>query len=82
MAVLLVVRLLTGRSLATPWPLLAVYAAELGNEIMDYFGHGRVMPDTLSDVLNTVFWPTVLFIGLRVRRAREARPSRRHDALR
>lgn len=74
MAVLLFVRMLSGRSLATPWPLLAVYLAELGNEIMDYFAHGRIMPDTLSDVLNTVFWPTVLFIGLRVRRARLDRP--------
>jgi hypothetical protein len=70
MAVLLFVRVLTGRSLATPWPLLAVYVAELANEIMDYFAHGAIMPDTLSDVLNTIFWPTVLFIGLRVRRAR------------
>jgi hypothetical protein len=76
MAVLLFVRVLTGRSLATPWPLLAVYVAELANEIMDYFAHGSVMPDTLSDVLNTVFWPTVLFIGLRIRRARAVRPSR------
>jgi hypothetical protein len=70
MAVLLFVRVLTGRSLATPWPLLAVYLAELANEIMDYFAHGAILPDTLSDILNTVFWPTVLFIGLRVRRAR------------
>lgn len=70
MAVLLLARVITGRSLATPWPLLAVYAAETANEIMDYFIHGGVMPDTFSDVVNTVFWPTVLFIGLRVRRAR------------
>ena len=74
MAVLLLARIITGRSLATPWPLLAVYVAELANEVMDYFIHGRVMPDTLSDVLNTVFWPTVLFIGLRIRRARLDRP--------
>lgn len=74
MAVLLVARVITGRSLATPWPLLAVYVAELANEVMDYFIHGRVMPDTLSDVLNTVFWPTVLFMGLRTRRARQDRP--------
>lgn len=80
MAVLLFVRVLTGRSLATPWPLLAVYLAEFANEIMDYFAHGRVMPDTLSDVLNTVFWPTVLFVGLRIRRAREMPPSPPRDA--
>lgn len=70
MAILLLARVLTGRSLATPVPLASVYIAELANEILDYFGHGRVMPDTLSDVINTVFWPTILFIGLRLRRAR------------
>jgi hypothetical protein len=69
MAVLFLARLVTRRSLATPIPLACVYAAEAANEIMDYFAHGRVMPDTSSDVLNTVFWPTVLFIGLRLRRA-------------
>lgn len=74
MAVLLFTRVATGRSLATPWPLLAVYLAELANEVMDRVNHGQWMPDTTSDVLNTVFWPTVLFIGLRIRRARENRP--------
>lgn len=71
MAVLFLARLVTRRSLATFIPLACVYAAEATNEIMDYFAHGRVMPDTPSDVLNTVFWPTVLFIGLRLRRARK-----------
>ena len=73
MTVLLVARIVSGRSLATPYPLAAVYLAELANEIMDYFAHGAVMPDTLSDILNTVFWPTVLFIGLRIRRAHALR---------
>jgi hypothetical protein len=76
MAVLLLSRVITGRSLATMVPLASVYVAELANEVLDYFGHGRVMPDTLSDVVNTVFWPTVLFIGLRVRRARLDHASR------
>ena len=71
MAVLFLARLVTRRSLATFIPLACVYAAEAANEIMDYFAHGRVMPDTPSDVLNTVFWPTVLFIGLRLRRAQD-----------
>lgn len=69
MAVLFVARIITRRSLATLVPLSFVYLAEFANEVMDYFAHGRVMPDTLSDVLNTVFWPTVLYVGLRVRRA-------------
>lgn len=68
MAVLFIVRIVTGRSLATPVPLAAVYVAEIANEVMDYFIHGRVMPDTFSDIINTVFWPTVLFVGLRIRR--------------
>lgn len=70
MAVLLLARVISGRSLATPLPLITVYLAETANEIMDYFAHGRVMPDTFSDFVHTVFWPTVLFIGLRVPRAR------------
>ncbi|RYD67678.1 MAG: hypothetical protein EOP58_02525 [Sphingomonadales bacterium] len=75
MAVLLVARLVSGRSLATPWPLLAVYLAEFANEAMDYVAHKRIMPDTLADIVNTVFWPTVLFIGLRIRRARLDYPA-------
>jgi hypothetical protein len=47
--------------------------------------HGRWTPDRLSDVLNTVFWPTMLFVGLRIRRARLGHPSRvgsqREEAL-
>ncbi len=67
MAVLLVARVVTGRSLSTPIPLAFVYLAEFANEVLDRLGHGRWMPDTLSDVINTVFWPTVLFIALRLR---------------
>jgi len=48
---------------------------------MDYFAHGRVMPDTSSDVLNTVFWPTVLFIGLRLRRAHKIYAAPDHRPL-
>ncbi|RYG89889.1 MAG: hypothetical protein EON59_00815 [Alphaproteobacteria bacterium] len=71
MAVLLLARLITRRSLATLTPLAFVYAAELGNEIMDYLGHGLLLADTLSDIANTVFWPTVLFVGLRIRADRQ-----------
>jgi len=70
MAVLFLARVITRRSLATPVPLACVYLAEMANEILDRINHGQWMPDTFSDVVNTVFWPTVLFIGLRVRRAR------------
>ena len=78
MAVLFLARVVSRRSLATPLPLACVYLAEAANEIMDYFAHGRVMPDTFSDIGNTVFWPTVLFIGLRIRRA-SAAPTREAD---
>lgn len=75
MAVLFLARLVTRRSLATPMPVACVYLAELINEVLDYYGHGRLMPDTFADFVNTVFWPTVLFIGLRIRQAREIAPS-------
>ncbi len=70
MAILLLTRLVTKRSLATPWPLLVVCTAELANEALDrlHFGSWR-WADTLGDVANTIFWPTVLCLGLRLRRA-------------
>ena len=74
MAVLLAARLITGRSLATPVPFAIVCIAELANEILDRVNHGSwKWTDTSLDVVNTLFWPLVLMIGLRVRRSREAR---------
>ena len=72
MIVLLAVRVVTGRSLATPWPLLAVVIAAFAKELADFLAYDRIKPDTLSDIINTVFWPMVLFIGLRARRARQS----------
>ena len=74
MAVLFLARVVTGRSLATWVPFSAVCAAEFANEVLDrlYYGAWR-FPDTLYDVINTLFWPFVLMIGLRMRRAREVR---------
>lgn len=72
MAVLIVARLITGRSLATPIPFAVVCVAELFNEVMDRLNHGSwLWHDTSLDVINTLFWPFVLMIGLRARRARE-----------
>ena len=74
MAVLLLARVVTRKSLATPVPFLIVCAAELGNEILDRLGQGSWRwADTGLDVVNTLFWPFVLMVGLRVRRARDAR---------
>jgi hypothetical protein len=71
MAVLLLARLVTRRSLATPWPLLVVCAAELTNELLDRLQYGSWRwNDTLPDVANTLFWPAVLCLGLRWRQAR------------
>ena len=76
LAILFLARLLTRRSLATPVPFLFVVAAELANEVMDRlsFGAWRV-EDTMLDIANTLFWPFVLMIGLRLRRARESAPA-------
>jgi hypothetical protein len=71
MAILILTRVVTRRSLATPLPLTVVAAAEAANEIMDRLHYGSWRwDDTLSDIANTMFWPTVLFIGLRMSRAR------------
>lgn len=69
LAILFLARLITRRSLATPLPFLVVVAAEAVNEIMDRlsFGSWRVQ-DTSLDIVNTLFWPFVLMIGLRWRR--------------
>jgi hypothetical protein len=50
MAVLLIARVMTRRSLGTLVPLSIVALAELGNELMDrlYFGSWR-WPDTIGD---------------------------------
>jgi hypothetical protein len=74
MAVLLIARLITRRSLATPLPFAIVCAAELANEVLDRINHGSwLWVDTSLDIVNTLFWPLVLMIGLRVRRSREGK---------
>lgn len=78
MAVLLLARVVTRRSLASPVPFLVVCAAELANEILDRISHGSWrLRDTSLDVVNTLFWPFVLMVGLRARRARDARSGAR-----
>ena len=64
---LLVVRLLSGRSLATLIPFAAVVVAELGNEVMDYLVYGLRVEDTLADLGNTLFWPFVISLAVRLR---------------
>ena len=76
MAVLLIVRVTTGRSLATPIPFAALCFFAIANEVLDRINHGMWKPDTLLDLLNTVFWPFVLMLGLRARRSRELKQAR------
>ena len=76
LAILFLARIVTRRSLATPVPFLVVCLGELGNELMDYLSYGSWRwHDTLFDVVNTLFWPLMLMIGLRLRRARDFAPA-------
>jgi hypothetical protein len=68
MAVLIASRLLTGRGLGTFIPFWFVVAAEAANEVLDRLHyHSWRWPDTLLDVFNTLFWPLVLSLGVRLR---------------
>lgn len=68
LAVLMIARLLTGRSLGSFVPLSVVVVAEAFNEIMDRLNYGSWRwEDTTSDILNTLFWPTVICLGIRLR---------------
>ena len=77
LAILFLARLITRRSLATPVPFLVVVVAEAANEIMDRLTYGSWRAqDTSLDILNTLFWPFVLMVGLRWRRAHDLAPAR------
>lgn len=67
MAVLLLTRAVTGRSLATFIPFGAVILAEGANETLDYLQYGMRWADTLSDIGNTLFWPFVVSLAVRLR---------------
>jgi len=77
LAILFLARMITRRSLATPIPFLVVVVAEAANEIMDRLTYGSWrVADTSLDIVNTLFWPLVLLVGLRWRRAHDLTPSR------
>lgn len=67
MAVLLLTRAVTGRSLATLIPFWMVVLAEGANETLDYLYYGLRWADTISDVGNTLFWPLVVSLAVRLR---------------
>lgn len=67
LAVLVLARLVTRRSLGSIVPISIVALAELGNEVMDRLIYGSWRwPDTLSDIAHTMFWPMVICIGVRL----------------
>lgn len=65
--ILMLVRLVSRRSLGTFIPFAFVVAAEFGNEFLDYLAYGMRWEDTLSDIANTLFWPFVISLGVRIR---------------
>ncbi len=65
--ILMLVRLVTGRSLGTFIALWFVLAAEVGNEVLDYMVYGARWADTFTDIANTMFWPFVISLGVRLR---------------
>lgn len=80
MAVLFLARLITRRSLATWVPFSIVVLATIANEVADRIHYGQWrMPDTVFDIINTLFWPAMLMIGLRWRDARDARGGWRRN---
>lgn len=70
MIILFLARVITRRSLATWTPFLFVLTAAIAKEVGDRIAYGAWrMPDSAFDILNTIFWPFVLMVGLRWRRA-------------
>ena len=63
LAIFVITALLLRRRMRSPWPLAAVAAFALANEIVDY---AEPVPWSATrsalDVVNTVFWPAVLFL--------------------
>jgi hypothetical protein len=83
MVLLFLARIVTRRSLASWLPFSVVLTGALINEVVDWRIRGSVlMPDTLVDIVNTIFWPLLLMIGLRLRGSREPQNRARieHDS--
>lgn len=76
LAVLLVARVISGRNLGSFIPFLFVVLAEAGNEVLDYMTNGWRAADTASDIVNTLFWPFVISLAVRLRpAARQSEPA-------
>ena len=60
--------LLLRRRMHSNWPVGLVWAFALANEAVDYFAIGYAWFPSLLDILNTIFWPTILHLVARRRR--------------
>ena len=60
--------LLLRRRMHSNWPVGLVWAFALANEAVDYFAIGYELFTSLLDILNTVFWPSILHLVARRRR--------------
>lgn len=72
MTIFLIASFITRRPLSSPIPICAVATAEAVNELLDIARFGRIIPDTIPDIINTMFWPLMLFIRMRLARPRDA----------
>lgn len=68
MLILVLARMITRKPLETFVPFLIVLALEVLNECIDRVNHGSwLWDDTISDLINTLFWPFVLSLGVWLR---------------
>jgi hypothetical protein len=68
LAILMIARLALRRSLGSFLPFWVVVAMELLNELVDRINHGSWRwPDTTSDLVNTLFWPLAISLGVLLR---------------
>ena len=82
LAVLMVARVVLGRSLGSFIPFGFVVLAEAANEVLDRLSFGAWRwGDTFADVGNTLFWPFVISLAVRVRPmiGRDREPARLDD---
>ena len=60
--------LLLRRRMHSNWPVGLVWTFALANEAVDYFAAGYRLFPSLLDIVNTIVWPTVLYLVARRRR--------------
>jgi hypothetical protein len=83
LAILMIARIAMRRSLGSFVPFAVVLMLELLNEGIDRINHGSWRwPDTTSDLANTLFWPFIISVGVRLRPMpiRGSQPSDAPDA--